>query len=1029
MHAGPGRCRNGIKLADFFILVALLSVARSTTAQTRPMVDPQPGAPDRAHVNAAIDRLPIRFEPLDQNGMFIARTVGASVRLSGRTIDFPAATDSTGTNSIRVHFVGARKSSRVIGIEPLPGRVNYLYGDAPARWRRNVPTYARARTKDLYRGIDVLYYGARDRLEYDLLVRPGARADSIRLAVAGASVAISGAGDLVYGDDHRVLLHKPVAYQTVDGVRRDVTVTYHRRDDGGIGFSVGTYDRRQLLVIDPIIAYSFSFGGSGDEQVYDIAVDETGAVYVGGETYSINFPTVNPAQGRDDAGDACTFYGNSICRDAFLAKVAPDGKSLVYATYFGSADFDQVNHIVVDSAHALYFAGWTTTQTTSPQPDVRNSFIGKLAPDGSQVIYTYYSPRCCVSGPALMINDLAVAPDGSAYVAVSTPATAEIATLSPAGDNYHSIYTLTDPSGVSRTSFNAIAVQGDSVFVGGNTTWSGFPATRYTFGGSRSGVLIRLSLTGSVIYSDFVNLRNALTIADLAVSRDSSVQIVADGSQTDTTCSPSSSAHEVIVARFTTDGVLGDPNGFPAVAAIPYPSFACLLPPIRLALDDQGSAYTAACGYGPGPNESVPRMICNLWRVTPALSTQTFSDVPWHRFTIDRNGNARWFAPVNGQVSIIKVAAQVSLEALIAPPSPAHFGTEIVFEAVIPVADDDIEVSVWRYDTYGGWRQVQESTFFGGSSPLRIPYAWAPAWWDAGHHPVCAFVRLAGSSDQPQSACTNVTVVGVQAGDPPILASPDFNGDLRPDLIWIYSATGELAMWNLGGGAHGERVLNGGYLNAPPLPAGWHAAGTADIDGDGQTDLVLQSDSGYLGAWFFNGSTMGGGTLLTPSQAAPNWQIRAVGDLNHDGHPDLIWQHAPTGQVAFWLMNGTTAIGYVIPDVAAPGGDWEIVGTGDSNRDGERDIFWQHRPTGTLAVWTMKGAQLASASVVIPNPGTLWRAVAVSDLDGDAYADIVLENTNTGDLGVWYLSGNRLRFGVLLVPSSVGTGWNVVGPR
>jgi len=147
--------------------------------------------------------------------------------------------------------------------------VNYLYGEDSTRWRRNVRTYARARTKDLYRGIDVLYYGAGEQLEYDLVVRPGARPEAIRLAIDGASVAIGDAGDLVYGDDHRVLFHKPIAYQTIGGGRRRVPVAYRILEAGTIGFAIGTYDRKEPLVIDPIIAYSFSFGGSGDEQVYD----------------------------------------------------------------------------------------------------------------------------------------------------------------------------------------------------------------------------------------------------------------------------------------------------------------------------------------------------------------------------------------------------------------------------------------------------------------------------------------------------------------------------------------------------------------------------------------------------------------------------------------------------------------------------------------------------------------------------------------------------------------------------------------
>ncbi len=1005
---------------NLFAVLAVLWIPSTVSAQTASPLD--------APVNTStLNQLPIRFEPANETGTFFARGIGSTVRLSGRSIDFPISADPRRHGSIRVEFVGARSTSRVIGLDPLPGHVNYLFGDDRARWRTNVRTFARGYTPSLYRGIDVLYYGAGDRLEYDLVVHPDAHPGSIRLAVDGASVDVNVAGDLVYGRDDQVLLHRPVAYQTIGGVRHDVPVAYRMREDGTIGFAVAAYNRKQDLVIDPIVAYSFSFGGSGDEQVYDIAVDETGAVYVGGDTYSVDFPTVNPAQGRDDAGDPCTFYGTSICRDAFLAKLAADGKSLEYATYFGSDDFDQVNHIVVDSSHALYFAGWTTTQTTDAQPDVRNSFIGKLAPDGSHFVYTYYTPRCCATGPQLTINDLAIGPDGSAYVAVSTPSTAEIATLSPTGDNFHSIYTLTDPSGVSRTSFNGIAVQGDSVYVGGSTTWSGFPTTNGAPPVIRNGVVMRLSLTGSVIYSLFWNKqRSAVTFTDIAVDRNGTAHVVADASQADTICSPSSSpAHEVMVAAINNDGS----EAYPFVTT-PYPLDGCLLPPVRIAVDDRGAAYTAACGHGIPPGTSIARTVCNLWRLSPS-GEQTFADVPWHRFAIDRNGIGRFFAPVTGQVSIIKQAAQVSLQSLTATPSVGRFGTEIAFRVVIPTAEDDVELSFWRYDTYGGWRQVQEfiST---GRPDLFVTYGWTPAWWDAGDHQVCVFVGLVGSSDPPQSACTSVTVVGPSPGDPPILPpAADFNADLRPDLIWIYNATGELAMWNLGGGEHGERLLGGGYLNAPPLPAGWRVAGSADMNGDGHTDLVLQSDTGYLGAWFFNGSTMTGGALLSPSQVDPNWRIRAVGDLNHDGHPDLIWQYAPTGQVAFWLMNDATTIGYVIPNVAAPGADWEIIGTGDSNRDGERDIFWQQRSTGALAVWTMmNGTQLAGGGVLTFNPGSQWRAVAVTDLDGDAYSDIVFQNTNTGDLAAWYLKDAQLRFGLLLVPSSVGTpGWSLVGPR
>ena len=148
--------------------------------------------------------------------------------------------------------------------------------------------------------------------------------------------------------------------------------------------------------------------------------------------------------------------------------------------------------------------------------------------------------------------------------------------------------------------------------------------------------------------------------------------------------------------------------------------------------------------------------------------------------------------------------------------------------------------------------------------------------------------------------------------------------------------------------------MGGELLSTPPLPAGWRVVGSFS-ERLGETELFLQSDSGLLGMWVFSGRTFQYGVSLNPGIVSdPNWKVRAVGDFNHDGHGDLVWQDAPTGLVAIWFMNGSDLVRtwtFVFP--GPPGPDWEIFGTGDSDFNGELDFYWQHRTTGTLAVWQL----------------------------------------------------------------------------
>ena len=265
---------------------------------------------------------------------------------------------------LRLHLAGANPHPQIVGLDRLPGVSNYFIGRDPRRWRTNVPAYARVAYRNIYPGVDLVYYGNQGHLEYDLVVAPGATIGNIRLAVAGARhVQMDRAGNVVLrfaaGDLHQI---KPAIYQQVDGTKQEVRGRYVVFADHTIGFQIDSYDRHKPLVIDPTLVYSTYLGGSADngsgayisiaDNSTGIAVDGSGAAYVTGDTISSDFPTT--------PGAFSTTLPLTITMDrvAFVTKLAPSGGALVYSTYLGGGNA-RSGGIAVDGFGAAYVTGYT----------------------------------------------------------------------------------------------------------------------------------------------------------------------------------------------------------------------------------------------------------------------------------------------------------------------------------------------------------------------------------------------------------------------------------------------------------------------------------------------------------------------------------------------------------------------------------------------------------------------------------------------------------------------------------------------
>jgi hypothetical protein len=255
---------------------------------------------------------PLTFEANQGQGdpqvKFISRARGYTAFLTAGGVTFslrpsqslpqPAASGSSTTPSqlantlLQLKLVGANSSMAVVGENPLTGKANYFIGRDPAKWHTNVATYAKVRYKTVYPGIDLLYYGSTQRLEYDLVVSPGADPSQIQFEILGADhINLDLEGNLVLQTRSGELrFQNPTVYQESNGSRIPVPGSYVVEDSTHIAFRVAAYDPTAPLVIDPVLVYSTYLGGSGDDQPYGIAVDSTGAVYVAGFTDSTDFP-------------------------------------------------------------------------------------------------------------------------------------------------------------------------------------------------------------------------------------------------------------------------------------------------------------------------------------------------------------------------------------------------------------------------------------------------------------------------------------------------------------------------------------------------------------------------------------------------------------------------------------------------------------------------------------------------------------------------------------------------------------------
>jgi hypothetical protein len=230
----------------------------------------------------------------------------------------------------------------------------------------------------------------------------------------------------------------------------------------------------------------------------------------------------------------------------------------------------------------------------------------------------------------------------------------------------------------------------------------------------------------------------------------------------------------------------------------------------------------------------------------------------------------------------------------------------------------------------------------------------------------------------------------------------DFNRDGNTDLVTRNKTTGELVVWLMKG------TLRTSAVTIEPTVAdlNWDVVGTGDFNRDGNVDLLWRHKAtGEVSVWFMAGTTRSSFVAVQPLVADLNWDIVGTGDFNKDGNVDLLWRNKATGEVSVWYMNGTAQLGTAQVQPAVADLSWEIVGTGHFNTDGNIDLLWRNKASGANGVWFMNGVTQTSTATVAQVADLSWDIVGTGDFDNDGKVDLVWRNKSSSYTAVWFMNG------------------------
>jgi len=917
--------------------------------------------------------------------------------------------------ALRMQMVGANPKATALTRQPLTGRTNYFIGKDSRKWHAGVPTFGRVGFHNVYRGVDLVYYGNQKHLEYDFIVAPHADPKQIQLHFAGAkSVQINATGELTVRTAGRELTwQKPVVYQQDANGKHSVKAHFRLKTlpngQTGVRFALGRYDTARPLVIDPVLLYSTYLGGSNQvfgNQGVRIAVDSGGNAYVVGVTSSTDFPTtggafqtVNKATGQ-------------FPTTTFVTKLNPTGTALVYSTYLGGTgpNGDNATGLAIDSSGNAYVVGFTNstdfpitagafqTVNKSTSQFAYTGFVTKLNSTGTALIYSTYLGGTNEDDP----SGIAVDSNGSAYVTGNAKST-DFPTTPGAFQTVNNGQGTT-ASNAFITKFNSTGTAlVYSTYLGGSGVVGGK-------GDGGSGIAVNSSgnayVTGTTYSADFPVTPGAFQPTNHKQAANFSNAFVTKLNSTGTAL--------VYSTYLGGSGQAGGNQGAGDGAT-------------GIALDSADSAFVVGRTYSAdfpittgvvqpvkdGGTDSTSIFVTKFNATGTALIYSTYLGRSSDNSTgiaIDGNGNAY----------VVGYTYVTNYPTTIGAFQRRNNKQNTAFQANTFVTKLNAAGTALVYSTYlGGGNNGGNADYGNGIAVDGNGRIYVTGSTNSADFPITPGAFQPEKNGNVNSLTAFVTKLSAA------FLFPDFNNDGFTDLLLQNASTGAIASWYMQGA---QQVGSASFSLTPPTEYG--LIGSGDFFGNGSTTLVLQNSvSNQIAFWYTSGAnnaTIPGGNFVNPTPGA-GWKVVGVGDFNADGKSDLVFQNQTTHQIAVWFMNGYVYNGGVLLPFTPLEG-WNVVGTGDFNADGFTDLVFQNQTTGQIALWYMHGTTYTGGAVMTAVPAAGYVVAGVGDYNGDGVADLLFQNAATNQAVVWYLQ-NGTYVGGAALSLSPPAGWHIAGPR